>query len=60
MGRLSTNDGLTLVVVGRPYREVKVYKGDVETNYLTTLELAPEFAERVRGPRGSNRSSEAR
>ena len=44
-----TNDGLTLLVVGWPYAESTAYKADVEANYLKTLELAPEFAERVRG-----------
>jgi 2-polyprenyl-6-methoxyphenol hydroxylase-like FAD-dependent oxidoreductase len=43
-----TNDGLTLIVVGWPYAESKAYKADVEANYLKTLELAPEFAARVR------------
>lgn len=45
---IPTNDGLTLVVVGWPYADVRAYKRDVEANYLATLELAPEFAERVR------------
>jgi flavin-dependent dehydrogenase len=44
-----TNDGLTLLVVGWPYAEAAAYKSDVEANYLKTLEMAPEFAERVRG-----------
>jgi flavin-dependent dehydrogenase len=48
-GAFPTNDGLTLVVVGWPYAEAGAYKGDVEANYLKTLELAPEFAEAVRG-----------
>jgi flavin-dependent dehydrogenase len=47
-GVIPTNDGLTLVVVGWPYAESSAYKTDVEANYLKTLELAPEFAERVR------------
>jgi len=46
---LPTNDGLTMLVVGWPYAEASAYKTDVEANYLTTLELAPAFAERVRG-----------
>jgi flavin-dependent dehydrogenase len=48
-GTFTTNDGLTLLVVGWPSAESKAYKADVEANYLKTLELAPEFAERVRG-----------
>jgi flavin-dependent dehydrogenase len=47
-GGFETNDGLTLVVVGWPIAEEKAYKADVEANYLATLDLAPEFAERVR------------
>ena len=52
---MPTNDGLTLLVVGWPYSESAAYKADVEANYLKTLELAPEFAERVRErhPRGA-------
>lgn len=45
---VSTNDGLTMLVVGWPYAESMAYKADIEANYLKTLELAPEFAERVR------------
>ena len=45
---MSTNDGLTMLVVGWPYAESMAYKADIEANYLKTLELAPEFAERVR------------
>jgi flavin-dependent dehydrogenase len=47
-GAFPTNDGLTLVVVGWPYAEAAAYKADVERNYLRTLDLAPEFADRVR------------
>jgi 2-polyprenyl-6-methoxyphenol hydroxylase-like FAD-dependent oxidoreductase len=46
---IPTNDDLTLLVVGWPQAEAAAYKADVEANYLTTLELAPEVAERVRG-----------
>ena len=47
-GAFPTNDGLTLLVVGWPYAEAAAYKADIEANYLRTLELAPEFAARVR------------
>ncbi|MGY1808671.1 NAD(P)/FAD-dependent oxidoreductase [Blastococcus sp. SYSU D00669] len=47
-GAIPTNDGLTLVVVGRPYAELSDYRADVEGSYLATLELVPEFAARVR------------
>ena len=42
-----TNDGLTMVVVGWPATQAVEYKSGVEANYLGTLDLAPEFAERV-------------
>ena len=48
-GAAPTNDGLTMLVVGWPYGESTAYKADVEASYLKTLELVPEFAERVRG-----------
>jgi len=47
-GAAPTNDGLTMLVVGWPQAESRAYKADVEANYLKTLELAPEFADRVR------------
>jgi flavin-dependent dehydrogenase len=50
-----TNDSLTLVVVGWPYAESTAYKSDVEANYLKTLELAPEFAARMRGAKREER-----
>jgi len=42
-----TNDDLTLVVAGWPVAERDANKSDIEGNYLKTLELAPEFADRV-------------
>ena len=44
-----THDGLTLTVGGWPYSEFETNKKDVEGNFLKMFELAPEFAERVRG-----------
>jgi flavin-dependent dehydrogenase len=46
-----THDGLTLVIAGWPHAEMEANKNDIEGNYLKTLALAPEFAERVRGAR---------
>lgn len=46
-----THDGLTLVIAGWPHSEFEANKKDVEGNYLRTLELVPEFAERVHGAR---------
>jgi flavin-dependent dehydrogenase len=48
-GAFPTNDGLTLLVIGWPQAEAAAYKADVEGNYLSTLDLVPELAERVRG-----------
>jgi len=50
-GAAATNDDLTMVVVGWPYAEAHSYKADVEGNYYRTLELAPHFADRVKGAR---------
>ena len=44
-----THDGLTLTVGGWPYAEFEANKKDVEGNFLKMFDLAPEFAERVRG-----------
>lgn len=47
-GALPTHDGLTLVVIGWPYREFEVHKRDVEAAYFAAAELAPEFAARLK------------
>ena len=44
-----THDGLTLLIAGWPYDEYEANKHDVEGNYLATFDLAPDFAERLRG-----------
>ena len=44
-----THDGLTLVVAGWPFAEFEANKKDVEGNYMKMFDLAPEFAERIRG-----------
>ena len=44
-----THDGLTLTVGGWPYAEFETNKKDVEGHFLKMLDLAPEFAERIRG-----------
>ena len=45
---VATNDDLTMLVVGWPTAEREAYKADIEGNYLKTLDLAPELADRVR------------
>jgi len=46
-----THDGVTLIVAGWPHGELEANKSDIEGNFLRTLALAPEFAERVRRAR---------
>lgn len=46
-----THDGLTMVIVGWPYAEFAAFKKAIERNYLETIELAPAFADRLRGAR---------
>jgi len=44
-----THDGLTMIVGGWPYSEFASNRKDIEGNYLKLFELAPEFADRLRG-----------
>jgi 2-polyprenyl-6-methoxyphenol hydroxylase-like FAD-dependent oxidoreductase len=44
---LPTNDDLTLVIAGWPFAEFEANKKDLEGNYLQTLELVPQFADRL-------------
>ncbi len=50
-----TNDGLTLVIAGWPYREFEANRANIEGAFLDTLDLAPAFAERVRAGRREER-----
>ncbi len=43
-----TNDGLTLVIAGWPYREFEANRNEVEAHFQATIDLAPDFAERLR------------
>jgi 2-polyprenyl-6-methoxyphenol hydroxylase-like FAD-dependent oxidoreductase len=43
-----TNDDLTLVIAGWPYREFEANRNDIEANFQATIDLAPAFAERLR------------
>jgi len=54
-GAIPTNDGLVCIPVAWAQREFGAYRADIENNYLKTLELAPEFAERVREGRREER-----
>jgi flavin-dependent dehydrogenase len=55
MGGPPTNDGLTLVAVGWTNREFHQFRSDIEGNFLRTLELAPDYAERVRSGKREER-----
>ena len=45
---IRTHDDLTVVPFGWPVEEFCANRGDIEANFLAAVELAPEFAERVR------------
>lgn len=55
MAAWPTHDDLTLVIAGWPYTEFAANKKDIEGNYLKTLELAPDFADRVRRAKREDR-----
>jgi 2-polyprenyl-6-methoxyphenol hydroxylase-like FAD-dependent oxidoreductase len=55
MAAWPTNDDLTLVIAGWPYREFETNRTDVERHFIETLDTAPEFAERVRGAKREER-----
>jgi 2-polyprenyl-6-methoxyphenol hydroxylase-like FAD-dependent oxidoreductase len=44
-----THDDLTVLPFGWPVEEFKANRGDIEGNFFAAMDLAPEFAERVRG-----------
>jgi 2-polyprenyl-6-methoxyphenol hydroxylase-like FAD-dependent oxidoreductase len=48
MAAVPTHNDLTLVIAGWPYSEFETNKTDVEGNYMKVIDLAPEFAARVR------------
>jgi flavin-dependent dehydrogenase len=54
-GAAETHDGLTMVIAGWPISEFETNKKDIEGNYHRTLELVPEFAERLRGAKRETR-----
>jgi 2-polyprenyl-6-methoxyphenol hydroxylase-like FAD-dependent oxidoreductase len=54
-GAWPTNDGLTLVIAGWPYAEFEANKADIEGNFQAVIDLAPDFAERLRRARREER-----
>ena len=55
MAAWPTNDDLTLLIAGWPYREFEANRNDVERHFFETLDTAPELAERVRGAKREER-----
>lgn len=47
-GGIPTNDGLACIVVGWTNGEFHQFRSDIEGNFMRTLELCPDFAERVK------------
>jgi 2-polyprenyl-6-methoxyphenol hydroxylase-like FAD-dependent oxidoreductase len=43
-----THDDLTALTFGWPIEEFKANRGDIEGNFFAAMDLAPEFAERIR------------
>ena len=52
---LPTHDDRTLVIAGWPYAEFEANKRDLEASYRRVFELAPSFAERLRGAKQEDR-----
>jgi flavin-dependent dehydrogenase len=44
---MPTNDGLVLQAVAWPHREFHAFRSDIERNYMNTLRLMPEIADRL-------------
>lgn len=51
MAILPTNDELVCLPVQWPAMEAKEFRSDIEGNYLKTLDLAPDLADRIHGAR---------
>jgi flavin-dependent dehydrogenase len=50
-----TNDDLVCIVIQWPYREFHAFRADIEGNFLKTVDLVPELAERMRHGRREER-----
>ena len=55
MAAWPTNDERTLLIAGWPFAELEERRGDIEGNYMSVVDLAPEFAERVRAAQREER-----
>jgi flavin-dependent dehydrogenase len=56
-GAFPTNDGLTCIIVAHEIREFPRFKEDVERNYEASLNINPQFADKVRSGRREERIS---
>lgn len=54
-GIIPTNDGLTLIIAGKPVREFHDYRSNIEGNFLAILAQAPQVADRVAAARREGR-----
>ena len=54
-GAFPTHHGLTCIAIAWPRSEFEANRHDVEGSYMRSLELAPEFAERVRSGKREER-----
>ena len=52
---LPTHEGLTCMPFGWPVEEFKANRSDIEGNFFETMELSPEFAERVHAAKRETR-----
>ena len=52
---VSTHDGLSVLPFGWPLEEFHANRGDIEGNFFATVDLAPQFAERVRAAKRESR-----
>ena len=55
MGAFPTNDGLVCILVAWPHAQFHAFRANIEGNYLKTLELVPDLAERVRSGKREER-----
>ena len=54
-GAWPTGDDLTLIVGGWPYAQFEENKADIEGNMMRSIEMAPEFAARLRAGKRESR-----
>ena len=50
-----TNDGLVITYITRPVEEFRLFRSDIESNFLKMLDLAGDLGERLRGAQRAGR-----